>query len=71
MHKLYDCNKTGHGTVEWKSDDAKSIRLAEERFNQIVNEEKRFVFDKETGRRLDKFDKDVKEMTAIPVVVGG
>jgi len=71
MSKLYDCDSTGHSTIEWTAENKEAMAAAEKRFNEIVNEEKRFVFDKATGRRLKEFDKNVDEMTAIPVVVGG
>ncbi len=75
MGKLVIMDRSGHAEVDFKADDAASIKVATERFNELVGKggghmAYRIGADG-TKEQIRSFDKSAEEILVHPQLVGG
>jgi hypothetical protein len=74
-------DRTGHSTVTWKPDDPSSVKDAEKKFNEMIDQGyTAFAMDlvstngvtvEQKGKRITTFDPTAGKIMMVPQLVGG
>jgi hypothetical protein len=64
-------DKTGHTSHEWDAAVPAEVEAARALFDSLTKKNYRAFVGGEGGRRLDRFDPSVGEMTFVPQLQGG